>query len=140
MRGWEVLHNETFVGVRVGSVGEGLVSLCSAERTASGLGLGRIRESCTHLADEILEPRANVPIPLGGCFIEGYAPPDGITADQFLGNFAFCCQVKFGAYDDDWCRLMEWRGARGSGEGGGRGRSTVYTHTVVASYVVDPLS
>lgn len=86
---WEVLHNDAFVGVRARRVGEGLVSLCSAERAASGLGLGRVWESCTHLADEILETRTNVPISLGGRFVEGYSPPDGVTTDQLLWHFTF---------------------------------------------------
>ena len=30
-----------------------------------------------------------------------------MPTDQLLGNFTFCCQVKFGADDDEWCGLME---------------------------------
>ena len=60
-----MLHNETSVWVGARGVGEGLVSLCSAEHTTSGLGLGRVWKSCAHSADEILKSGANVPIPLG---------------------------------------------------------------------------
>jgi len=90
---WEVLHNGTFVGVGARSVCKGFVGLSFAECTAPGLGLGGVRKSCAHLTDEILESRANVPIPLGRGLIEGDAPPDGVTTDQFLGHFTFCCQV-----------------------------------------------
>jgi len=86
---WEVSHNETLFGVGARRVRKGLVSLGSAEGTASGLGLGRVRKSCTHLADEILETRANIPILFRGGFIEGDPPPDGIMTDQLLGHFTF---------------------------------------------------
>ena len=88
---WEVSHNETFVGVGARSVRKGLESLCSAKCTASGLGLGGVRKSGAHLTNEILETRANVPIPPGGGFVEGETPPDGVTTNQLLGYFTFCC-------------------------------------------------
>ena len=96
-----MLHNDAFFGTW--GVGKGLVGLCFAKCTASGLGLGGVRISCAHLTDEILKPWANIPIPLGGGFVERDAPSDSIPADQFLGYFTFCCQVKLCADDDDWC-------------------------------------
>jgi hypothetical protein len=102
----EASHNETFVGVGARSVRKRFMSLGSAECTASGLGLGRVWESCAHLADEILETGANIPIPLGGGFVEGNAPSDGVTTDHLLRHFTLCCQVELCAYDDDWYRLM----------------------------------
>jgi len=55
-----------------------------------------------HLAYEILETRANIPIPFGGGFIEGDAPLDGVMTNQLLGHFTLCCQIELCAYDDDW--------------------------------------
>ena len=138
----EASHNETFVGVGARSIRKGLVSLGSAECTASGFGLGGIWKSCSHLADEILETRVNVPIPLGGGFVEGNTPPDGVATDQLLGHFTFCCQVELCAYDDDWYRLMEWKsGSSGGGTEGenegmvrcSRVRGRVCAYTVVTS-------
>lgn len=99
---WKVSHNEALFGVGARGVRKRLVSLGSAEGTASGLGLGRVRKSCTHLADEILETRPNIPVLFGRGFIEGDAPPDGVMANQLLGHFTLCCQVELRAYDDDW--------------------------------------
>ena len=110
-----MLHNDAFVGAGTRSVRKSFVGLGFAERTASGLGLGGIWKSCTHLTDKILKPRANVPIPLGRGFVEGDAPPDGITTDQLLGHFTFCCQVEFGTNNDYWYRLMEGKSVRGRG-------------------------
>jgi len=113
-----VLHNDAFVGVGT-SVREGLVGFRFAKCAAAGLGFGGVRKSGAHLADEILERGANVPIPLGRGFVEGDAPPDGITADQLWGNLTFCCQVELCAHDDDWYRLMEGEGGSGGSGGGG---------------------
>ena len=99
---WEVLHNEAFVDVGTRSVRKGLVGLSSAECAPSSLGLGRVWKPCAHLTDEILETRANVPIPLGGGLVEGDTPPDGVATDQFLGHLTLRSQVEFCAYDDDW--------------------------------------
>ena len=101
----EVLHNDAFF--RTWGIRKGLVSLSFAKCAASGLGLGRVRISCTHLANKILEAGANVPIPLGGGFVEGETPSNSVPTDQFLGYFTFCCQVELGANDDNWYRLME---------------------------------
>jgi hypothetical protein len=116
-----VLHDDAFFGAGTGGVCEGLVGLGFSKWSASGLGLGGIRISCAHLANEVLEARTNVPIPLGGGFVERDAPFDSATADQFLGHFTLRRQVEFGAYDDDWYRLGEKTG--GETVGGGRGRA-----------------
>ena len=107
MEGSGKLHNYAFFGLGTRSICKGLVGLRFAKCTAPGLGLGGIWISRTHLANEILETGANVPIPHGGGFVEGYTPSDGVAAYQFLGYFTFCCQVKFGAYDNDGRRLKE---------------------------------
>ena len=104
-----MLHDETFIVVGA-SVREGLVGLGSAECTASGLDLGGVWKSHPHLTDEVFKAWANIPIPLGGGFVEGNTPSDGVTADQVLGHFAFRRQIEFGPHDDDWHGLMEGKG------------------------------
>jgi hypothetical protein len=118
---WKALHNETFVDVGGRRVREGFIGLGSAECTASGLDLGGVRKSCAHLTDEIFKTWANIPIPLGGGFVEGDTPSDGITTDQLLRYFAFCCQIEFGPYDDHWDGLMEKRADQAERAGGGDG-------------------
>jgi hypothetical protein len=83
------------------------------------------------LADEIFETRANVPVPLGGCFVEGDAPSDSVTTDQLLGHLAFCGQIEFGSHNDKRYGLMERRG--GSGGESESLRSVVYAYPIVTS-------
>jgi hypothetical protein len=106
---WEPLHNETFVGIGTRSVGERFVGLRPAERTASGLNLGGIRKTRAHLSDEIFKTRTDVPISLGGGFVEGDAPFDSVTTDQLLGHLAFCGKIQFCPHNDNRYRLMEGR-------------------------------
>lgn len=107
--GWGTLHNETFVTVRTRSVREGLVRLGSAECTASSLDLGRIWEPHPHLTDEVFEAGTDIPILLGGGFVERDTPSDGVATDQLLGHLALTRQIEFGPYDNNWDRLMEGR-------------------------------
>lgn len=106
---WESLHNETFVGIGTRSVCERFVGLRPAECTASGLNLGGIRKTRAHLADEIFKTRTDVPISLGGGFVEGDTPFDSVTTDQLLGHLAFCGQIQFCPHNDNRYRLMEGR-------------------------------
>jgi len=77
----EALHNDTFFGAGARSVREGLVGLGSAKWTAPGLGLGGVWVSCAHLTNEILKAGVDIPVPLGGGFVEGDTPPNGVTTD-----------------------------------------------------------
>lgn len=134
--GWlGTLHNETFVGVGTRSVREGLVDLGSAERASSGLDLGGVWKSDTHLANEVFEARANVPIPLGRGFVEGDTPCDGVTTDQLLGHFAFRRQIEFGPHDDDWCGLMEGEGGSDRERAGGEGEEMMRWNQVTENNV-----
>jgi hypothetical protein len=112
-----LLHNETFARIRVRCICERLVGLCSAKRTAPCFDLGGIRKPRTHLADEIFKTRTDVPTHLGRGFVERDAPSYGVTTDQLLGHFTFCCQIEFGPYDDNRYRLMEERDRWGKESG-----------------------
>ena len=93
------------------------------------------------MTDKIFKAWTNVPIPLGGGFVEGDAPSDSVTTDQLLRYLTLCRQIEFGPHDDDWYWLM---GEGGSGEESGRRRqgddetesslrSMVYAYPVITS-------
>ena len=130
--GWEVLHDETFANVGHRRIREGLADFSSAERTASGLNLGRVWVSCTHLANEVFKTRANVPILLGRGLVKGDTPTDRVAADHLLGHFAFGFQVTLGPYDNNWHGLME---EGGSGEGAGDGEEMMRWSRIIEEYV-----
>jgi len=54
-------------------------------------GFGRV--SRAHLPNEVLEDVANVPIALGGCFVERKIPSAGEVSDGVVLNFAFVDEI-----------------------------------------------